>query len=198
MVFVGLCTHLCSSVATGAQIWPPDPPELAAPNSTCPPWTQHRSPLICECRVPHQLTSILHCTEECNQTVVRVQDGYCVTLDKLQKESVIGQCPYIIKRNGYTRYEDYYNVPSLSSELNSTLCRYARRRGQMCSHCEPGTSLPVYSYYQPCVNCTAGTNNWGLYLAVSLGPLTVFFLGAVAFRLRVYPHNGMESFLLFS
>ena len=55
----------------------------------------------------------------------------------------------------------------------------------MCGHCEPGTSLPVYSYYRQCVNCTAGTNNWGQYLAVSLGPLTVFFLGAVAFRLRV-------------
>ena len=60
-----------------------------------------------------------------------------------------------------------------------------RRTGQLCGECEPDTSPPVYSYFPQCVNCTAGTNNWGKYLAISLLPLTGFFLGAVVLRLRV-------------
>ena len=182
---VWLCIHLCVSVETSAHLQPPELPELAVPNSTCPPWTQHRSPLRCECRVPHQLSGILLCTEEYNQTVVSVLFGFCVTLDKLQKELVAGECPYNIKRWEYHSPKEYFTLPSLSSELDSALCGYTRRTGQMCGHCEPGTSPPVYSYHPQCVNCTAGTNNWGQYLAVSLGPLTVFFLGTVAIRLRV-------------
>ena len=40
-----------------------------------------------------------------------------------------------------------------------------------------GTSPPVYSYYPQCVHCPAGTNNWAKYLAVSLLPTTLFFMG---------------------
>ena len=47
-----------------------------------------------------------------------------------------------------------------------------------------GYSPPVYSYYPHCVNCTSGTNNWPKYLAVSLLPTTVFFLGILTLRLR--------------
>jgi len=47
-----------------------------------------------------------------------------------------------------------------------------------------GTSPPVYSYYPQCVNCPAGTNNWAKYLAVSLLPTTLFFLGTVVIKFR--------------
>ena len=57
-----------------------------------------------------------------------------------------------------------------------------------------GTSPPVYSYFPQCVKCS--TSNWAKYLTVSLLPTTVFFLGAVALRLRATaPH--MNGFILF-
>ena len=64
------------------------------------------------------------------------------------------------------------------------MCGYTNRTGQLCGQCEEGHSPPVYSYYPQCVNCTAGTNNWAKYMAVSLLPTTVFLIGVLVFRFR--------------
>ena len=56
--------------------------------------------------------------------------------------------------------------------------------GQFCGQCYQSYSHPAYSYSLYCVKCPVGTDNWGKYLAVSLLPLTAFFLAVLVLRFR--------------
>ena len=51
----------------------------------------------------------------------------------------------------------------------------------MCGRCRSDYAPPVYSYSLSCVNCT--TSNWGKYTAVSLLPLTAFFVFIISCRI---------------
>ena len=76
------------------------------------------------------------------------------------------------------------------------MCDIVSRTGQLCGQCQNRTSTPVYSYYPQCVHCPEGTNNWPKYLAVSLLPITLFFLVAVALRFRATsPH--LAGYIMF-
>ena len=50
------------------------------------------------------------------------------------------------------------------------------RRGYLCSQCNEGYALPVYSYTLGCVKCKDYTYNWIAYLAVVYIPLTLFYI----------------------
>ena len=170
---LALCALLCAASSATSSTH-----EVQQVNSSCPTWTypsQH-----CKCGNP--LQRIIHCTTEDNQTTVEIIFGYCMTLDSSQTAEVVGSCPFNFQRPGY-RYQ-YLRVPSVLPDLESVVCGYTNRTGQMCGQCVNGTSPPVYSYYPQCVHCPKGTNNWPKYLAVSLLPTTLFFLGTVALRFR--------------
>ena len=97
---------------------------------------------------------------------------------------MVGPCPYNNNINTYHNDNTFVSLPSNVTELNRIMCGGIGRTGQFCGQCMEGHSPPVYSYYPQCVNCTAGTNNFAKYLAVSLLPTTVFFIGALVFRFR--------------
>ena len=109
--------------------------------------------------------------------------GYCITLNKKNTKAVVGACPFNQRHNS-SEPKDYKPLPSNLSDVDNAVCGFTFRTGQLCGQCVDGYSPPVYSYYPQCVNCTAGTNNWPKYLAVSLLPTTVFFLGVLTLRLR--------------
>ena len=50
--------------------------------------------------------------------------------------------------------------------------------------------------FQKCVNCPAGTNNWAKYLAVSLLPTTLFFIGTVVIKFRA-TSPLMNAYIMF-
>ena len=106
---------------------------------------------------------------------------FCMTQNKEQTKVVVGPCPYNEREH---KGSQYIPVPSDATKLDGTVCGYTYRTGQMCGQCVNGYSPPVYSYYPQCVNCTSGTNNWAMYLAVSLLPTTAFFICALVFRFR--------------
>ena len=84
----------------------------------------------------------------------------------------------------YHQRKATYVVPNDTSQLDTDVCGYTHRTGQLCGQCVNGTSPPVYSYYPQCVDCPAGTNNWAKYLAASLLPTTLFFVGVVVIKFR--------------
>ena len=87
-----------------------------------------------------------------------------------------------MSENGVWIYALYFPIAvNSTSQLNEFMCRRYNRQGQLCGSCVPGYTPPVYSYYLSCVNCT--TSNWAKYTAVSLLPLTAFFVFVVTFRL---------------
>ena len=117
--------------------------------------------------------------------------GLCMTLNKDQTETVVGACPFNFRRR---QYLSFLAIPSHPSHLDAAVCGFTKRTGQLCGQCVNGTSPPVYFYFPQCVKCS--TSNWAKYLTVSLLSTTVFFLGAVALRLRATaPH--MNGFILF-
>ena len=126
---------------------------------------------------------ILCSTEDGNVSDVAVLFRFCMTQNKELTKIVIGPCPYNNVRSYYNDIT-YISLPSNVTELNRTMCGRIARTSHLCGACMEGHSPPVYSYYPQCVNCTAGTNNWPKYLAVSLLPTTAFFIGALVFRFR--------------
>jgi len=161
-------------------------------SSTCHnhTWTiYHPQTNSCECG--RSIDDIVFCHEVAGEFEVTMLFGYCMTLNKDQIETVVGACPFNFRRNIYL---PSLAIPSHPSQLDAAVCGFTKRTGQLCGQCVNGTSPPVYSYYPQCVNCS--TSNWAKYLTVSLLPTTVFFLGAVALRLRAAALH-MNGFLLF-
>ena len=153
-------------------------------NSTCPTWTLYNtSTNRCECG--QDIFGVVTCVsvEEFHNTfVVGVLHGFCMTLNIDQTNTLVGSCPFSVKTYPYR--VPRLIVPNDTSQLDTVVCGYTHRTGQLCGQCVNGTSPPVYSYYPQCVHCPAGTNNWAKYLAVSLLPTTLFFMGAVVIKFR--------------
>ena len=156
-------------------------------NSTCPTWTIY-DPQTNTCECGKGADRIVACNKVAGGVELSVLRRYCMTLNRDQTETVVGACPFNFRKRVS------FVIPKHPLQLNANVCELTNRTGQLCGQCVDGTSPPVYSYYPQCVNCT--TNNWAKYLTVSLLPTTLFFIGAVALRLRAAaPH--MNGFILF-
>ena len=163
--------------------------ELLQDNTTtCPTWTYWKqSEQNCVCG--NNCRGIISCCVNESYYSVHIPQWYCMTLDTTKTKVVIGACPFSCK--GSIRF-----IPRNSSLLQSCMCDYVSRNGQLCGQCQDGFSPPVYSYYPQCVHCREGTNNWPKYLAVSLLPTTLFFLVTVALRFRATsPH--LAGYIMF-
>ena len=158
--------------------------QLQTESHRCPTWTYFNSDThSCQCGDP-VYRIILCSTENVNASDVGILFRFCMTQNKELTKIVVGPCPYNNNANTYHNDTTYVSLPSNVTELNRRICGRIGRTGQFCGQCIEGHSPPVYSYYPQCVNCTAGTNNWPKYLAVSLLPTTAFFIGALVFRFR--------------
>ena len=155
------------------------------PAENCPTWTYfNNATQNCQCGPNiHQMAS---CVKDGNSSKVGVFFRFCMTQNNEKTKVVVGACPYNKGARGdaYESVKAYCSLPSNVTELDRAMCGLTGRTGQLCGQCMEGHSPPVYSYYPQCVNCTADTNNWAKYLAVSLLPTTAFFTGALVFRFR--------------
>ena len=170
--------------------------DIIVKNTTCSKtWLTPGNNDSCECG------SSLGGIVECNKTLEKVSllRCYLMTLSVNESMLVVGRCLYGCVDTKYAN--TYYPLPSNASELNEYCSKY-RREGQLCGRCKEGFALPVYSYNLSCVNCTMSCSshyarNWIKYLVVSFGPLTLFFIVIVTFRVSV-TSGVMNAFLLAS
>ena len=166
-------------------------------NTSCSPGTVYDSlHHNCTCATatfPTDFRRVISCMSENGEFEVGVLLGFCMTMNRNRSEVVVGSCPYNFRKREL--HQIYTHVPNNLSQLDGAVCDYTNRAGQLCGHCVNGTSPPVYSYYPQCVSCPAGSNNWAKYLAVSLFPTTLLFLGTVIFRFRATSPN-MNGFIL--
>ena len=144
-------------------------------NNLCPTWT------ICKannCTCSEVATRLVTCSMTNNDTSqVYVLRGFCITMDRAYRTLLIGACPFNIQRV-------FQGLPSNPYKIDDELCGYTKRTGQLCGECVKNYAPPAYSYYPQCVKCSAGTNNWPKFLAVSLLPTTAFFLVLSTLRFR--------------
>ena len=164
-------------------------PELIE-NTTCATWHTPSNSSSCECG--SSLGGIVECDNSSGK--VSLLRCYCMTFGVNGSMLVVGRCIYHCIDMVFVK--SYYPLPSNTSELNEFLCSRYHREGQFCGRCEDGFALPVYSYNTSCVNCTNHyAGNWLKYLAVSLLPLTLFFIIIVTCRVRV-TSGMMNAFIL--
>ena len=142
----------------------------------CLPW-QYRSNASEKCECGHSLESIVLCRNEPYD--LQLHDCYCMTQTIEKDQIIVGSCQYTCRRSHKAYYFDI--TANTSSEISMLMCERYNRQGQLCGSCMPGYAPPVYSYYLSCVNCT--TSNWGKYMAVSLLPVTAFFVIVITFRI---------------
>ena len=142
-------------------------------NSQCPLW-QERNNATGDCECGNPLQEVVRCREKTKN--LQLYACYCMTYSH---KTLVGSCQYTCQRSD----SGYFLTITINStsQLNEFMCSVFNRQGQLCGSCVPGYAPPVYSYYLSCVNCT--TSNWGKYTAVSLLPLTAFFVFVVTFRL---------------
>ena len=139
----------------------------------CSPW-QFRNGVECKCA--KSLQDIVVCQNK--PYTLKLYACYCMTYNKRRDRIVVGSCQFSCQRSkGY-----YFNITANTTlQMNELMCRGYNRQGQLCGSCTAGFAPPAYSYSLSCVNCT--TSNWAKYTAVSLLPVTVFFVFVLMVRL---------------
>ena len=151
--------------------------------STCPPWFFFNG-TDCECG--NDVSGVVYCNPDMNLTFLL--DCYCMTYDNITDEIVLGSCIYNCfnsSKNAILPCSMYHLLPQNVDDLNDVMCKHFNRHGQLCSRCNQGCFIPAYSYSLHCIHCTYSRFDWIKYIVFALGPLTLFFVIVVTFRISV-------------
>ena len=182
---VSLCILILENVTASSQSCTSNQ-TLVEGDDPCPPWqARNITTGVCECETA---SHVVVCTD--NPYQLTLHECYCMTYGD---QILVGPCFYTCNR-GFDTFKIRITVDS-PCKLNDVMCARFERRGQMCGKCSSNYAPPVYSYTLSCVNCT--TSNWGKYTAVSLLPLTAFFVFVVTFRISATSPK-LHGFILFS
>ena len=144
-------------------------------DNQCPLW-QEKKNSTGDCECAHGL-KIVKCQNQPYK--LRIFKCYCMTYSQNRNKTFVGSCQFTCK----TVYTEYFMdiTVNTTSQINEFMCGKYKRQGQLCGSCVPGYAPPAYSYSLSCVNCT--TSNWAKYTAVSLLPVTAFFIFVITFGL---------------
>ena len=151
--------------------------------STCPPWFFFNG-TDCECG--NDVNGVVYCNPDMNLTFLL--NCYCMTYDNITSEIVLGSCIYNCfdsSENAVLSRSTYDPLPQNVDGLNDAMCKHFNRHGQLCSRCNQGVFIPAYSYSLHCIHCTYSRYDWIKYIVFALGPLTLFFVIVVTFRVSV-------------
>ena len=169
---------------------------LVSCSGACPPWTVYSS-ASGECQCGEGLHGVVRCDRDNKR--ISLLKCYCMSYNRDFNTTVVGPCNAMCRGMGAHRYHSYnvLNVSDDVSLLNSELCGRYSREGQLCGRCKNNTGPPVYSYSLECVPCleTEFKSNLFKYVAVAFLPSTIFYLGAVMFKLSVTSGN-MVAYVL--
>ena len=166
-------------------------------SGACPPWTVSSS-ASGECQCGDALHGVVYCDRDNKR--ISLLKCYCMSYNRDFNTTVVGPCNAMCRKMSGDNYYSYHvlNVSDDVSLLNSELCGRYSREGQLCGRCKNNTGPPVYSYSLECVPCleTEFKSNLFKYVAVAFLPSTIFYLGAVMFKLSVTSGN-MVAYVLF-
>ena len=160
----------------------------------CPTWfvPQSNHPGDCKCGDQSFSGRAVKCEEHSNQSMLCL--SYCMTYNESTDVTVVGSCPYNSHKTDYQ--ELYVKLPQNVSHLNEFMCGGLNRTGPLCSHCQEGLGIPVFSYTLGCLQCLKGLSGWLLYIFLAVFPTTIFFLIVIIFQIRV-TSAPMNAFIFF-
>ena len=164
-------------------------------SGACPPWTVSSS-ASGECQCGDALHGVVYCDRDNKR--ISLLKCYCMSYNRDFNTTVVGPCNAMCRDMGGYHSYNVLNISDDVSLLNSELCgQLYSREGQLCGRCKNSTGPPVYSYSLECVPCfeTEFKSNLFKYVTVAFLPLTIFYLGAVMFKLSVTSGN-MVAYVL--
>ena len=132
---------------------------------------------VCACS--NQLDGI-----HCGNDSLRIGQCYCMYYDSVSNSTLVAKCYYAC----YI-FLDFYMRVTTSTKFNIKMCgRYGiNHTGYFYSMCKDGQGLAAYSYrLLECAPCSNhGYKNWFKYFAITLLPLTVFYIAALLLGFNV-------------
>ena len=161
---------------------------------SCPLWQfYNNTPKSCECG--NDIQGAVWCNETTKE--VRLLNYYCMTLNQTNGQTVVGKCFFGCK--GTFSIKDVYNrLPEGKSKLNDWLCGGLNKNGTSCGECKQGYSRVVYSYDLNCQKCTSShSQNVAKFVAAAFGPLTLFYILVVVFKVSATSPQ-LTSYVLLS
>ena len=112
-----------------------------------------------------------HIVECHNGSYVTVLPCYCMF------NATVGYCFYTCFNKDFFVAENTNNWVQLCDSFNRT--------GRFCGSCKKDTAFPVYSFSLRCVECNANWKNVAKYIALAYGPMTLFLIIIVVFRVSI-------------
>ena len=171
--------------------------KLNSNNKPCPPgYGRKNTSSSCEC-LPHSFAGYVTCQQETNSSIFI---GYCISYSEIEmkgkssKQVIVAKCPLF---SAYNVFGPTIPLPMDVNQLDEAFCtEHWNRTGRLCNKCTNGTGISVFSITYNCIECTESVTNWLIYIAVTILPLTFFFLIVVVFQVGVtYPQaNGYIFF----
>ena len=161
----------------------------------CPLWTVTKNDTEgCVCAQFDQ--QIVRCNTSPYSVSVRLLQ--CMTAD-MDMNPVVGPCLYNSNntfgrphtRGKFDFYTAWYSkiTTNSSTNINTEICGFYKRKGLMCGQCTKDYGFPVYSYSIACVECENYRYNWLKYIVVAYLPLTVFYL--IIITLKISANSGL-------
>ena len=150
----------------------------------CPLWTTFNSTTgKCECG--SDLAEVVSCDKETLE--LSLLRCYCMTYDEHTDTTEVGPCYFTCDGRSSLVYEVVRIYSNNSNELNHEICGPFQRTGRVCAKCVKNHSLPVYSVYIKCTECSRSEFKLNLikYLAVAFLPLTLFYIVMIVLKISI-------------
>ena len=153
----------------------------------CPPGLLNQS-MSCTCNRPtfggYVICKLNHTIDSLTALFI----GYCISYSDvningiLSKQVIVSRCPFYA---GFQTNGPFFPLPKNVNELDEKFCKPKQRKGKLCSKCRDGKGVSVFSSIYECIDCTESFTNWLRYFAVTILPLTVFFVIVIVFQVGV-------------
>ena len=157
---------------------------LGASNTSCPTGFYYNNTTSkCDCDEFLVDNNFILCNEQEKKAYIR--NGACFM--SATNTYSVGWCPLTLGNWENITNRLWSDLPTDSDMLNATMCGPYNREGYLCGKCIDGYGLPVYSHDLKCVNCSKFPTGVSIvmYIIIQFVPITLFFLCAVVFHLKI-------------
>ena len=159
----------------------------------CPPWFYYNTTTkTCECYSSPSTDHIVKCREK----GALLKLGYCMTYEEGSGFHV-GVCNSVETDSLEITTDNYVILPNNVSALNDYMCGPMNRQGPICSQCDDGFGLAVFSIGHQCTNCDGVWYGVPLYLFIEFIPITVFYFLVMLLHINL-TSAPMVAFVFYS
>ena len=172
--------------------------KLNSNNHPCPPGYERKN-TSGPCKCPgFSFAGYVVCHPETNSSIFI---GYCISYSEIEikgnssKQVIVAKCPLF---SGFQVSGPTIELPMDVNQLDEDFCTmHWNRTGKLCNKCTNGTGISVFSSTYKCIECTDLTKDWLIYIAVTILPLTLFFIIVVIFQVGVISPQA-NGYIFFS